>query len=209
MNSALREQLASALGIHEPAIECTPAPSAKVAMVDNHGLLSKDVEKIILKFGFRYDWLVPAWVWRQKEEFLEERSKPNSPPGTQFWEPTEDVSGNDLRQMLIDEGFTLVAGHFKERLRGGRGSDAYHAVTFTFYRSVTNGTEPWKELGPSLDDLLERSVWTVRGYNNPLVRNGEIVENKRMISINMEAPAKSEGRFRTLAVENHDLIIFG
>ena len=86
-------------------------------------------------------------------------------------------------------------------------------VRFTFYRTVRNVSDMYREfldreIGPSLDDMLRNSLWRVRGYNNPLVQQGEEVAGKRMISINLEYPEPlGREEFRLLTIEKHKVLV--
>jgi len=213
MNASLSEQLSSALGVTKP-VETTALPSIPEMPVVSAGkmFLDADDERVLIRATIpkRAEKLVPGWVWRKRPQ-AESEHRPLAVRGEQFFplHKNVDVDAN-LRRHLVREGFTLVDGRFvpagEER--------SYHEVRFTFYRTVYGVDDAYREIldrevGPSLDILLRGSYWNVSGWDNPLVRGGEVVEGKSTLSFNIDFPSMRvwTPKTRVLTIKDGEILL--
>jgi len=157
--------------------------------------LTESVKLISLQFSFTNPEAVPASVRRVAREELAARFARKDKEGTGFLviNPTEKCSILQFLDELESAGYELIYSHHQERPDGkdARGKRVYQMVRFQF--ALKGATEVSPEflavrdaVRADLRNICRLAMWRVRAFSNPLYHHGEVVPEKRSMSINLE-----------------------
>lgn len=154
-----------------------------------------EVVIVSLQFSFSNGSAVPKSVMELKRETADESAQRKArSSGVAFIEPIQKCSTSKVLEDLLKYGFVLVDALHQERYNPKAPRVTYHTVRYIFVHKSAyvedKGSEEFKkkkdEILKDLAVLCEKSLWRVRGFNNPYFQEDKPVDGKRAISINME-----------------------
>ncbi len=149
-------------------------------------LLNGSVQLVMLQFSFSNDKIIPAGLFKKKEETVGElASRKSSMGGKQFIDSdTDDISVSKFISDLFDAGYFLADG-FSQKRSNAQGR-YYQIVQFAFAKD-TKGKSPefLEHASKALLQLCSSATWKVRAYLNPFYKNKQSVNGSHVVSINL------------------------
>ena len=163
-------------------------------------IIDGSTQLVVLQFSFSNNNMVPPWIPEEESETFSEhkRRKNFSVKGEKIINEIQDIDVSNVFNDLVCLNFIIINAFCKKREdvksklfpHGGRRK--YWMVRYTLARSfeAKNISNEFKnilnnEIKESLLKILS-DPWRVRAFKNPWFENGEIIENKHQVSINME-----------------------
>jgi hypothetical protein len=154
--------------------EMPPADSA---------LLDPSVEGIRIQFSFNNRDAISAWIWGMEADTLAQRrdrkEKEVTQPGIQFIPATSNVGLSAFLLELLDAGYVMTDAVTQSRPHPTQKGQWYLMVRFVFHKTplVTAPSPEFTTLiqrhyQPALERLVREAMWRIRGYRNPLPREG-------------------------------------
>ncbi|MCD4705697.1 hypothetical protein K8R61_01305 [bacterium] len=145
------------------------------------------VPLVTLQFSFSNRNIIPKIIKKISNEKQEERvERKKMKNGIQVINPTPNVSLLIFVKQLKEAGYELVDAIYQERINGNANSN-YHMVKFIFSRhECAKPSENFQKYSAELDKICRQALWRVRACLNPFYKEGEEIEGKNFVSINME-----------------------
>lgn len=149
------------------------------------GLLDGEVRLVLMRFAFSNLKHVPSCLKQKPTKIQEEPAV----KGEQFIESTEDIGAANFVADLKKAGYQLIDAYYQIRSKGGQ---QYAIVLFLFAQEEQATTsEEFKNMRPVAEQALfkmcEDAMWHVKTFLNPFFREGRMIDDAYVISVNLDA----------------------
>ena len=159
------------------------ALSTTAKMQTDPACLDGSVEGIRIQFSFNNRDATSPWIWSMADDTLaarrERKEKEVTQPGIQFVPHAPNVGLRAFLFELEDAGYIMTDAVAQSRPHPTQKGQMYLMVRFIFHKLPL--TAPIQadfaalieqHYKPTLERLAREAMWRVRGYRNPLPREG-------------------------------------